>query len=687
MPKVFIVIENKRTKIVGRIPDDLEISLPNLLGYKVKMRDRYGQLTHKLNTKYNRLKQSVPVGLTDRLLKIISDFGYETKILDKRELNLVDVEKVIENMKEFPYTLRPYQKQAFVVGIEEPLMTFSMATGCLSGDTMIRLNRNGKGYEISLEKLFKRFNQLDRKNYNYDGQTYVRSYNGFSIQLQPISGVVCSGTKKVYLLEIENGNKIEATDNHEFFTKTRGWSRLDQLEVDDEIMCDTLCPQKRNSGHKKRDVYVQNVKHLHSEKCKFNFHQGMPVFSRVISIKSIGKKMTYDIQCPVHHNFVANDIVAHNSGKTVVFGALALGMGLKTLMLINREDIMTQHYNTMKKIFPPGSVGIIQGKRMDFDAPICVGMVQTINARLKQKGERANNPKYHMTKYLESIEYVISDECHHSQSKTWKRVVRSCKNSRYHHGFSGSPWDRGSANLELECVCGAIKYKITASELINQGWLAKPHIFFHKYEGNDKHITGGNFQDMYTNTIVKNKKRNKAVVKVILDEYNNTDRKILVIVNRINHGHIISDMLREKGIDDRQLGYLHGSKGKIVREKGKAKFEEGKIRILIASNIFNEGIDIPSCDTLIKSDALGGGDNVFESEGIRSFIQQIGRVLRKPQKDDGGDKKTTDVDTRKEHVVYIHDFIDNQNKYVEYHTKNRIFTCRQEKAFQVRVEE
>ena len=498
MMKVYIVIKDKRTTIVGDVPDDLEISLPNLLGYKVKMRDQYGQMTQRLNTKYNRLDQSIPVGLTDRLIKIVEEFGYETKILDKRHFDFVDLKTVITNMRSFPFTLRPYQKTAFMDGIEEILMTFSMATG---------------------------------------------------------------------------------------------------------------------------------------------------------------------------------------AGKTIVFGALAYGMSIKTLILVNRGDLLTQHYDTMCRIFDPKQVGLIQGNKLQYDRPICIGMIQTLNARLKQKGERANSPKYRATKYLESVEYIVSDECHHSQSQTWKRIIKLCKNKRYHHGFSGSPWDKGSANLELETVCGAIKHKISASDLIKQGWLATPHILFHQYEGNKDFITGGGFQDMYTNTIVDNKKRNKAIVDVIQQEHENTNRKMLVTVNRIKHGHIIAEALRRRGIDDREIGYLHGSKGKIVREKGKKRFEQGKIRILIVSNIFNEGIDIPSCDTLIKCDALGGGDNVYDSEGIRSFVQQIGRILRKPRQD-----HTSDIDTSLEHTVYVHDFVDNQNQYVTKHTKNRINTCKYEKGFQLEVE-
>jgi len=48
-----------------------------------------------------------------------------------------------------------------------------------------------------------------------------------------------------------------------------------------------------------------------------NFSQGIPKFSKVKSIEYIGEEKTYDIQCEEpYHNFVANGIVIHNSGKT-----------------------------------------------------------------------------------------------------------------------------------------------------------------------------------------------------------------------------------------------------------------------------------------------------------------------------------------------------------------------------------
>jgi len=274
---------------------------------------------------------------------------------------------------------------------------------------------------------------------------------------------------------------------------------------------------------------------------------------------------------------------------------------------------------------------------------------------------------------------ILTSNCHHGKSNTWRRIPALCSNAIYKHGFSGTPWDFASQNIELEAVCGPIKQRLTASALIKLGYLARPYITFHRYDGAGRLIDGQNLHTVYENGIMNNKHRNKKILEVVDHEYRENNAKLLLVVQRIKHGHILSDLLRKLGIHDREIGYLHGgSKGK-VREEGRREFEKGDIRIMIVSNIWNEGIDIPSCDVLVKADAYGGGD-VYEGEGVRSLLQQIGRVLRKPIPN-GWD----DVDTETEHTVRVHDFADKCHKWIENWTRNRMRSCKMEEEWVVDV--
>lgn len=368
--------------------------------------------------------------------------------------------------------------------------------------------------------------------------------------------------------------------------------------------------------------------------------------------------------------------MATGTGKTIVFGTLIKLIGFKTLIIINRTDLLKQHYDTMCEILGSDNVSIIQGKIFRPDAIVNIAMTQTIHTKLKP----GNPLSYKMRKYLASVQYLVADECHHSQSTTWKQIFRNCKNTLYRHSFSGSPWDQATENIELEAVSGPILFKYTTSNAIEDGYLSRPIITFHNYPNNTDEYAGSRMQSVYTDLIVNNKDRNSAIARIAKHEYMATTNKMLIVVQRIVHGHIIAQALRSAGIPDHEIGYLHGAKGRIVREIGRKKFEAGVIRIMIVSNIWNEGIDIPSCDVLIKADSYGGGDDINEGEGVRSFVQQIGRVLRKPISE-----KTGEIDIKKEHFVYVHDFIDKQHKFVFNWTDNRIKTCRQEEAFRINI--
>lgn len=280
------------------------------------------------------------------------------------------------------------------------IVIFNGGTGCLTGDTLINVNRNCKGGKYSLKKMYYEYHNMrasgNNKGWDLKHPTYVRSYNGTSIQLHKINDVVYSGTKEVWSLKLDNGKEIKATKDHLIMT-SKGWIELGNLTINNEIMCDTLKPQKGNqNSFKVNDIIIRATYHPYKDKhnsvqvhrliyeanlnkLKFidyldilwndkeqasrlkyidpkiynihhkdenhynndinnlelmkgaehktqhafigegfkHFNQGIPVFSKVLSVSKIGIEDTYDLVCDEpHHNFVANGIVVHNSGKT-----------------------------------------------------------------------------------------------------------------------------------------------------------------------------------------------------------------------------------------------------------------------------------------------------------------------------------------------------------------------------------
>lgn len=93
---------------------------------------------------------------------------------------------------------------------------------------------------------------------------------------------------------------------------------------------------------------MEKHKHLklHAIKNKTNFHQGTPEFTKIKSIKKAGVKKTYDIICKdPYRNFSANDIIVHNSGKTLIALAVIssfMDKDTNVLWLCHTKDLMYQ---------------------------------------------------------------------------------------------------------------------------------------------------------------------------------------------------------------------------------------------------------------------------------------------------------------------------------------------------------
>jgi len=273
--------------------------------------------------------------------------------------------------------------------------------GCLTGDSMINVNRCKKGSRFRIDYMHMMYHNnfsesIKKKTWNMNHKTYVRSYDGKRVRLHPIKDVVYSGKKEVYNLRLEDGKELNATKDHKILTD-KGFVKLNNLKEGDNVMCDTLKPQKgKQKSFKLRDIYVrvlyhpfkkekgkvgvhilsyeaydngmnfidyldvlwndeekaktlryvnpskyhihhkngnhydnsiENLEKLHIDEHLFihsnagesfkNFNFGIPIPSKIKEINYVGIKSTYDIVCEdPYHNFVANGIIVHNSGKT-----------------------------------------------------------------------------------------------------------------------------------------------------------------------------------------------------------------------------------------------------------------------------------------------------------------------------------------------------------------------------------
>jgi len=366
---------------------------------------------------------------------------------------------------------------------------------------------------------------------------------------------------------------------------------------------------------------------------------------------------------------------ATSSGKTVLFSGLISALKVdryrRTLILVTTKDLAAQHREEIGEMLSE-KIGVIEEGRFEPES-ITVAVINTLFNKAIEKREKR------VLGYLNQIEHLILDEVHHMiDSKMMKRVIRVCKNTIARHGFSGSPYSLTTDDLELECITGPPLSKITMSQLIRKGWISRPNITMWDYSPEDKGLARSSYPEAYKKGIVGGKERNDLIIKLALERFNK-GKIVLILIKMIKHGNILKDLFLEKGLMEKDdFDYIHGSTLMEHRKKVKEKVKLKQLKLVIASQIWNEGIDVPAINVLIKADG-GGGTEVQSGKGVRSVVQQVGRVARKPI-----DSFIGDVDVESENIVEIHDFNDSFHKDLKRHSDNRYITYLLEKEFVVK---
>src|ERR1700690_826665 len=126
---------------------------------------------------------------------------------------------------------------------------------------------------------------------------------------------------------------------------------------------------------------------------------------------------------------------------------------------------------------------------------------------------------------------------------------------------------------------------------------------------------GNIYTAVYKEYIVENEIRNNLIVKLSKELI---DKKYtpLVLFKQIKHGEILFEKLQEIGI---KCAMLYGNDSLDKRNEIKDQLIKGKINLIVASTIFDIGLDLPELNALIL---CSGGKS-----SIRA-LQRIGRVIR-----------------------------------------------------------
>ena len=300
--------------------------------------------------------------------------------------------------------------------------------------------------------------------------------------------------------------------------------------------------------------------------------------------------------------------IATGGGKTELAVALCQAIPVPTMFIVHRKHLVTQAKDRFAKY------GIACGQIGDgvFDPDtqgITIATVQTLD-RLFQEGD---NEKI---KQFLGAQQIFFDEAHLAASKIavgnqLVAVARCFRQAYYRWGLTATPFMKDEySNQLLMGITGDVLCKVTTAQLIKSKHLVPPRVVIIEMPDIGRPKA---WPEVYDHAIVLNTTRNNRII----EELSKCPKPAIVMCTRLAHAKVLHKLAELKGIPVPAV--QSGTTATKDRTKVIEGLQSGKEKAIIATTIYDEGVDITNIRTLILA---GGG----KSKVAR--LQQMGRGLR-----------------------------------------------------------
>lgn len=342
-------------------------------------------------------------------------------------------------------------------------------------------------------------------------------------------------------------------------------------------------------------------------------------------------------------------VAATGTGKTV-FSALDYrrlceqsGKKLKLLFIAHRKEILDQARRTFGDVMLKGNFGelLTGGKKPEYNEAV-FATIQTLSGAALENYA----PDY--------FDVIIMDECHHIKAASWDKVFNYFE-PREFIGLTATPEREDGVNIADKYFDGYVATSIRLWDALEDHLLV-PFQYFGIADGTDLrriNVRGGQYDETdlekrYTDH-KDAERRLRIIVKELREKVDNPLRmKALGFCVSVKHAKYMAQKFNEIGIPADCLVGTDSAERRAEVMKNLAD-EAHELTTIFTVDLFNEGIDIPSVDTLLM---------LRPTQSLTLFMQQLGRGLRRaPLKS----------------VLTVLDFVGHQNKNFMIHSKYRAF--------------
>ena len=279
----------------------------------------------------------------------------------------------------------------------------------------------------------------------------------------------------------------------------------------------------------------------------------------------------------------------------------------RLLFVAHRERILDQSRGAFRQVLRDGSFGemYVAGARPERGDHVFASIQSLARVDLS-----AVDPSY--------FDVVVVDEFHHAEAPSYQKLLEHLR-PRVLLGMTATP-ERHDGGDVRRWFDGRIAYEMRLWHALEQGLLAPFHYFAVKDVVDVDHITWkrtgydrAELEKVYTG----NDRRVSLVLAQLRDRVSDPERmRALGFCVGVEHARFMAARFTEAGLKSRAV---LGDTLAEERDEAIRLLENGELRALFTVDLFNEGVDIPSVDTVLF---------LRPTESATVFLQQLGRGLR-----------------------------------------------------------
>lgn len=462
-----------------------------------------------------------------------------------------------------------------------------------------------------------------------------------------------------------------------------------------------------NDGNYVETEVLQKIKYyVFSDKEYYVFHAGLArrVFTVLVDLgisvdmmniqdyrhKTLPRKLSYKLDTRVTEDMSLRDDYQTPVVQTILEKRRGIifvpTRGGKTEMLINavqnyqawenpkckvtilvRKSTLAKNMGDRFKKRGFESVGYFGDGMKEYYKDVLVCIINSAHNLIKKKETdvRLRKEDQRMYDRITGTDVLLIDEIQDAAADMFQYVTHHIQHNNFPDlliACSGTPYmkevDPHSNIHDMNIIqhFGSVIIKVNDEYLIAKGYKARGNVVWMNYPMEPNSFKLRQYYLVYKKFITGNFARN-ALAANCVGQIIAKDKQVLVLVNRIPHGKTFLSLLGKFGNHKKYVFTsaeltleLGGQTPKPSTIKDPIKdFNEGKIDVLIGTNILNVGIDFPNCQWLVLLAGEGYDNDILNK-------QRTSRVLCPQVHDNNG---------------YIIDFIDRHNPITMKHSRSR----------------